>query len=292
MAFIGISGDGMMVKWLTQTIQKLPDFQIASEGQKNLSAWIWYHKQGEPLPLHLQASSCPVISLGPGVRTWTRHHSSQFQEGSQTRLFHVPEAPFIALLRITTAIKQVTQLHSTMLAPVGLPFEPHRGPIDALLPETPEWVPEELNASNMQWTYQMVQVPHTRCWLIACFMHMQHELTRSEILALLRNTPRILLVPEGIGFTDTAFLVESFRDRGRPHGSFFETAIFLDHLRVQGRQLQMWIAAHTLAPLPEVIDCLHVICGPGSTDKTTKRTDQALGIFSSFFPEKKEKIIE
>lgn len=288
MAFIGIAGEGVMVKWLAQAVQKQPDFHLASEGEENLSAWIWYHKEGEPLPLHLQASSLPIISLGPGIRTWT--HLSQ--EGPPTKLLHIPEAPFVALLRITAALKQITQLHTTMLAPAGLPFEAQHGPIDALLPATPAWVPEGLSPATMQWTYQMVQVPHTRCWLISCLMQMQREFARSEILALLRTAPRVLLVPEGIGFTDTAFLVESFRDRGRPHGSFFETAIFLDYLRVQDRQVQMWIAAHMFAPLPEVMDCLHVLCGSASTDESMKRTNRALGILSAFFPEKKEQTIE
>lgn len=292
MAFIGIAGEGVMVKWLAQAVQKLPDFQIASAGEKNLSAWIWYHKEGEPLPLHLQASALPIISLGPGIRTWTRPSSSQLQERPQTRLLHIPEAPFMAILRITASLKQVAQLQTTMLVPTGLPFEAQHGPIDALLPAAPEWVPEGLSTSHMQWTYQMVQVPHTRCWLIACVMQMQRELARDEILALLRNAPRVLLIPEGIGFTDTAFLVESFRDRGRPHGSFFETTIFLDYLRVQGRQAQMWIAVHALAPLPEAMDCLQVLCGSASEAESMKRTDRTLGILSSFFPEKKEQTIE
>lgn len=112
------------------------------------------------------------------------------------------------------------------------------------------------------------------------------EADREEVLAALRDAPRIVLVRASDGVEAPNSVIEIARDLGRPRADLWEVAVWEDSLAVSGREIFMTYQVHNEAIVtPENVDAIRAVtAAERDSSRSIARTDEALGVQFDLLP--------
>ncbi len=129
-----------------------------------------------------------------------------------------------------------------------------------------------------------VAVPVTLGHLHLAFLRLNKELSKAEVVEILKSSPRVVAINYKDGITAQNQLVELMRDMGRPRADMWEVAFWEDLLHVEGKDVTFYYQVHNEAiVVPENIDAIRAISGnEADPRKSIQKTNQSLGIVSSF----------
>lgn len=116
------------------------------------------------------------------------------------------------------------------------------------------------------------------------FLHLNKELSKDEVIKILKSSSRVVPINYKDGITSENQLTELMRDLGRPRADMWEVAFWEDTLNVEGKDASFYYQVHNEAVvIPENIDAIRAISGI-VTDPiiSIEKTNKSLGIISDF----------
>lgn len=159
---------------------------------------------------------------------------------------------------------------NTMVPEAAIPS--HQGPdATTVLPEL-DVVTIAAKAAHTQ--------THNHFWTV----QLTRPADREEILAALREAPRIAFIRMADGLTALNTTMELMRDLGRPRGDMWEVALWEDVLNVDGEEAYLTYQVNNEAiVIPETIDAIRALTST-ATDAVTSiaMTDEVLGMRQEF----------
>lgn len=137
---------------------------------------------------------------------------------------------------------------------------------------------------NLNIVTAAIAVPTTIGHLHIAFLRLNKELSKDEVVEILKSSPRVVAVNYKDGLTAENQLAELMRDLGRPKGDMWEVAFWEDLLHVEGKEVAMYYQVHNEAiVIPENIDAIRAISGIEADPQVSiQKTNKSLGISSSF----------
>ena len=167
------------------------------------------------------------------------------------------------------------------------PDDPHQGPVDgAVLDPSPAQVPAHhghdvgeiipgLNVFVMS-----ARMPMTHAHFHSLIISLKDPtVTRSQVMEVLLQTGRTLMVDSRTGIVSTMNVFDVGRELGRSRGDIYEGTIWEDSVTVEDGDVYMFMAVHQEAiVIPETIDAIRAIMGSGTKEESLRLTNQTLGI--------------
>ncbi len=193
-----------------------------------------------------------------------------------------------SIVRTLTALKRAGLLQrarGTLLRRATDPWESHEsGIMNTLVPE-PE-IPSHQGPDaqsvdpDLDVITMAVKVPETLGHLHYWSVQMSRGASKDEVLDAFRGSSRIALINTSDGLVALNAVKELMADRGRPHDSLYEVALWADMLRVQGDELfYAYMVDNQAIVIPENIDAIRALSGTvTSANESIAMTNAALGI--------------
>ena len=121
---------------------------------------------------------------------------------------------------------------------------------------------------------------HNHYWTL----QLTRPASREEVIAALRDAPRIAFIRMADGLTALNSTIELMKDLGRPRGDMWEVAVWEDLVTVEGDEAYLTYQVYNEAiVIPETIDAIRALTGSvPDADTSIKTTDAALGIRRDF----------
>lgn len=197
-----------------------------------------------------------------------------------------------SIVRTLTALKRqglLRRARGTLLRRATDPWESHLGGImNTLVPEV--YIPSHQapDARSVDPTLDVitmaVKVPETLGHLHYWSVQLTRAASREEVIEAFRAAPRIALIRMAEGLTAINTVKELMADRGRPHDSLYEVAVWEDMLRVEGDEaFYAYMVDNQAIVIPETIDAIRALTGSErQAEASIARTNRALGIGGSF----------
>jgi glyceraldehyde-3-phosphate dehydrogenase (NAD(P)+) (phosphorylating) len=197
-----------------------------------------------------------------------------------------------SIVRTLSALKRAGLLRrarGTLLRRATDPWESHQGGImNTLVPE-PE-IPSHQGPDaqsvdpDLDVITMAVKVPETLAHLHYWSVQMTRRATRDEVLDAFRTSSRIAFIRMSDGLTALNTVKELMADRGRPHDSLYEVALWSDMLRVQGDELfYAYMVDNQAIVVPETIDAIRALIGtPRTANASIVKTNASLAVETSF----------
>lgn len=178
----------------------------------------------------------------------------------------------------------VEDIYAVMIRRATDPNDSMKGPINAIEPalKIPSHHGPDVASvvTGLPIHTMAVKVPTTLMHLHAVIVRLKQAMTDHEVSDLWSRQPRVMLVKGSDGLTSTAQIMEWARDQRRARGDLWETVIWGDGFRVEGKTLYYYQAIHQEADVvPENVDCIRAmmrVTEDGS--KSIEMTDRAMGI--------------
>lgn len=127
-------------------------------------------------------------------------------------------------------------------------------------------------------------VPTTLMHVHTLMVKLSRNVTQDDIISILKENPRTLVVSKSMGFSDTAQLIEFARDLGRKRNDLYEVAVWEESIFADGAWVYLIYAVHQEAiVVPENIDAVRSMFELKSQEESMKITDNSLGIGNIFF---------
>lgn len=165
------------------------------------------------------------------------------------------------------------------------PWESHRGGlINTVLPEAKVPSHQGPDARTVLPDLDLVTVaaagPFNLAHVHFAFITAPRPTDRDEVLAALRETPRVALVHAAAGVEAPNAIIEIARDLGRPRADVWEVAIWADTVAVDGREVVLTYMVHNESiVVPENIDAIRALAGNEPDPATSiAATDASLGV--------------
>ncbi len=193
-----------------------------------------------------------------------------------------------SIVRTLTALKRAGLLQrarGTLLRRATDPWESHEsGIMNTLVPE-PE-IPSHQGPDaqsvdpDLDVITMAVKVPETLGHLHYWSVQMTRRASKDEVLDAFRGSSRIALIRASDGLVALNTVKELMADRGRPHDSLYEVALWAGMLRVQGDELfYAYMVDNQAIVIPENIDAIRALSGTvKSANESIAMTNTALGI--------------
>ncbi|MCE4601414.1 MAG: type II glyceraldehyde-3-phosphate dehydrogenase [Desulfurococcales archaeon] len=184
----------------------------------------------------------------------------------------------------------VEKVRATIVRRAADPKEIKRGPVNSIVLNPPKLPSHHaLDVKSVLpwldiWTSALV-VPTTLMHVHSLLITLKGEASREEVLAALRDAPRIMLVSsEKSGIKSTAQLVEAAREV-RHRYDIPELVIFEDSVHIEGKELVLFQAVHQESiVVPENIDAIKAMSGlETDRNRAIKSTDEVLGLTKSLW---------
>ena len=164
------------------------------------------------------------------------------------------------------------------------PWNAKKGPINAIEPALPlpshhgpdlNTIMPDLNIQTMA-----VVVPTTLAHVHMVAVDLEHRADLGQVKTIFKNTPRVINIRANDGYSDTARVIERFRDLLRPRYDMHEAAVWDESIAIKDGTLYWMHAVHSEAiVVPESIDAIRAITGIERDNmKSIKMTDKAMGI--------------
>ncbi len=126
---------------------------------------------------------------------------------------------------------------------------------------------------------------HNLYHMHAAFLELNNEHSREEILKVLEEEPRVVLVRGEDGIEALNSIFELARDLGRPRGDLYEIPVWEDALEVNGKEAYlMWATPNESNVIPENIDAIRAMMELEENPvKSIEKTDKNLGIIKKLY---------
>ncbi len=137
---------------------------------------------------------------------------------------------------------------------------------------------------NLTITTVAFAVPTTLGHLHTAFLELNKEISKDEIVAILKSSPRVVPIRYQDGITAQNQLAELMRDLGRSRADMWEVAFWEDLVHVEGKDVVLSYQVHNEAiVIAENIDAIRAITGlEADALKSIEKTNTSLGILTSF----------
>ncbi|NPA05107.1 MAG: type II glyceraldehyde-3-phosphate dehydrogenase [Crenarchaeota archaeon] len=192
------------------------------------------------------------------------------------------------LLRILCTLNKaygLGRVRATIVRRAADPKEVKRGPVNAIVPN-PASIPSHhaLDVKTvLPWldiVTAAVVVPTTLMHVHIVYAELKNPPSSvDDVVKLLEETPRIVLVDSNEGFKSTADIVEAARDIGRKRYDIPELIVWRDSVTLNGSELYWIQAVHQESiVVPENIDAIRAITGLATASESIRLTDETLGL--------------
>lgn len=117
------------------------------------------------------------------------------------------------------------------------------------------------------------------------FLELREEVSRSKVLDILIEEPRVVLVKGRDGIVALNSIFELGRDLNRSRGDIYEIPVWEDGVKVNGKEVYMfWATPNESNVVPDNVDAIRALTGV-ETDpfKSISKTDKALGVLDELY---------
>ncbi|KAF5090843.1 type II glyceraldehyde-3-phosphate dehydrogenase [Methanospirillum sp. J.3.6.1-F.2.7.3] len=177
----------------------------------------------------------------------------------------------------------VTKVRAVMVRRGADPHVVKKGPIDAVVldpPTIPSHHGPDVNTvlPHIDIVTMAMIVPTTQMHMHAITIELKKEVSRDEVLAIMREHNRIGLVEPKTAIKSTAELKEYVMDMGRPRSDLWENGIFEASVNMVGKELFFFQAIHQEADVViENVDAIRAMMGEVKDPETSIRmTNEAM----------------
>ena len=180
------------------------------------------------------------------------------------------------------------KVECTMIRRAADPGDSNKGPINAIKPVLK--VPSH-HGPDVMTVKPEIEINSLAVAVPTTIMHMHsiiadlpegHGLTTDSILAMWRQTPRVIIMHgEHNRITTTAEVMEMARDIGRKWGDLHEIFVWEDGVKLIGTRLYYFQAIHQESDvIPENVDCIRALMGTESDWRASvAKTDAAISAY-------------
>ncbi|MCI2414568.1 MAG: phosphorylating glyceraldehyde-3-phosphate dehydrogenase [Candidatus Aramenus sp.] len=213
-----------------------------------------------------------------------------YDEGIGRKYIRVVSCNTTALLRTICTLSKVgkvEKVRATIIRRAADPKEIKRGPINSLVLD-PASVPSH-HAKDVNTVLKDLNIITTAVIAPTTLMHVhslnvtfKEKVSKEDVINVLLNTPRIVMVSPKSKVSSTAEVIEVARDLGRARNDIKEVVVFEDSVYVNGNELILTYAVHQESiVVPENVDAIRAIHGipAGESISTTNKT---LGIIGGY----------
>jgi len=194
------------------------------------------------------------------------------------------------LARLIYTIKtnfKIGRVRATMLRRVADPKEDKKGLVNGIMPD-PVSVPSH-HGPDVKTVMPDVDIVTTAFKLPTTLMHvhslnieLREAVKPEDVVAVLNEAQRMLLISVEDGFTSTAKIVEFAREI-RPRYDIYENVIWKESIGVDGKDLFVTQAIHQEAVvIPENIDAIRAMLELAEKEESIRKTNESLGIQKVF----------
>ncbi|CAJ35964.1 type II glyceraldehyde-3-phosphate dehydrogenase [Methanocella arvoryzae] len=185
----------------------------------------------------------------------------------------------------------IKKVRATMMRRGGDPNDIKRGPINAIVPDPihlPSHHGPDVNTvlPHIKIDTVAVKLPTTLMHMHYVNMNLNKTPSREDVIATLKQYPRIWLIPPWLNIKSTADVIEFGRELGRPRNDMMENVIWEESVSVDKEgELNLFQAIHQESDvIPENIDCIRAMTGIEKDGaKSMEKTNKTLGL-GSFNP--------
>ena len=167
------------------------------------------------------------------------------------------------------------------------PEETRKGPIDAIVPDIkiPSHHARDVNTVlDVPIVTMAVKVPVTHMHVHALEVKLGSKATREDVIDVLEEASRIILIDVEDGLSSTGRLFDYARLKGRPMGNIYELMVWRDSIKIDGDKLYLFQAVHQEAiVIPDNIDAVRSAMKLGSKGESIRITNATLGITGRAF---------
>ena len=192
------------------------------------------------------------------------------------------------LLRVLCTLNKaygLKRVRATIVRRAADPKETKKGPVNAIKPDPvtlPSHHGEDVKTvlRGLDIVTAAVVVPTTLMHVHIVYAQLSKPASTDEIVELLANTPRIVLVEAGKGIVSTADIVELARDLGRKRYDIPELVVWRESISVKGDEVYWTQAVHQESiVVPENIDAIRAMLKLATNAKDSiMLTDKTLNI--------------
>ena len=192
------------------------------------------------------------------------------------------------LLRVLCTLNKaygLKRVRATIVRRAADPKETKKGPVNAIKPDPvtlPSHHGEDVKTvlRGLDIVTAAAVVPTTLMHVHIVYTQLSKPASTDEIVELLANTPRIVLVEAGKGIVSTADIVELARDLGRKRYDIPELVVWRESISVKGDEVYWTQAVHQESiVVPENIDAIRAMLKLATNAKDSiMLTDKTLNI--------------
>lgn len=213
----------------------------------------------------------PAIFQGgekAGVAEVSFNSLCNYEEAVGKQYVRVVSCNTTGLLRVLCTLNKaygLKRVRATIVRRAADPKEIKRGPVNAIKPD-PATLPSHHGEDvktvlrGLDIVTAAVVVPTTLMHVHIVYTQLSKPVSADEVVELLANTPRIVLVEAGRGVASTADIVELARDLGRKRYDIPELVVWRESISVKGDEVYWMQAVHQESiVVPENIDAIRAM---------------------------------
>lgn len=178
---------------------------------------------------------------------------------------------------------KIGRIRATMLRRVVDPKEDKKGLVNGIMPD-PVAIPSH-HGPDVKTVIPDVDIVTTAFKLPTTLMHvhslcieLKENASPEDVISVLEQEPRIMLVSAGDGFTSTAKVIEFAREL-RLRYDLFENIVWEESIGIYGNDLFVTQAIHQEAiVVPENVDSIRAMFELAEKDESIKKTNETLRI--------------
>lgn len=233
----------------------------------------------------------PAIFQGgekAGVAEVSFNSLCNYEEAVGKQYVRVVSCNTTGLLRVLCTLNKaygLKRVRATIVRRAADPKEIKKGPVNAIKPD-PATLPSHHGEDvktvlrGLDIVTAAVVVPTTLMHVHIVYTQLSRPVSADEVVELLANTPRIVLVEAGRGVASTADIVELARDLGRKRYDIPELVVWRESISVKGDEVYWMQAVHQESiVVPENIDAIRAMLKLATNAKDSiMLTDKTLNI--------------
>ncbi|QXJ33209.1 phosphorylating glyceraldehyde-3-phosphate dehydrogenase [Saccharolobus shibatae] len=214
-----------------------------------------------------------------------------YDEALGKKYIRVVSCNTTALLRTICTINKVSKVEkvrATIVRRAADQKEVKKGPINSLVPD-PATVPshhaKDVNSviKNLDIVTMAVIAPTTLMHMHFINITLKDKVEKKDVLSVLENTPRIVLISSKYDAEATAELVEIARDLKRERNDIPEVMVFDDSVYVKDNEVMLMYAVHQESiVVPENMDAIRASTRLMNAEDSIRITNESLGILKGY----------
>ncbi|AEA46139.1 type II glyceraldehyde-3-phosphate dehydrogenase [Archaeoglobus veneficus] len=210
---------------------------------------------------------------------------ANYEKAVGKRYVRVVSCNTTGLTRLLYMIKQnfgIKKVRATMIRRVVDPKEDKKGLVNGIMPNPialpSHHGPDVQTVLDVDITTVAFKVPTTIMHVHALNIELEKDAKPEDVVEVLKQEPRIMLVSSEDGFTSTAKVIEYAREL-RLRYDLFENVVWEDSIAIVDNELYLTQAVHQEAiVVPENIDAIRAMFELADKEESMKITNETLDI--------------